>query len=54
MGSGWITEMEQCIVEVNVCSRYDILLKLGGCFQFKFYKCLMNMTHESYTKEVIY
>jgi len=54
MGSGWITAMEQCTVEVNVCSRYDSLLKLGGCFQFKFYKCLINMTHESYTKEVIY
>lgn len=50
MGSGWITLMELCIVEVNVSSRYARdCSSLEPC-SVQFTEILGIFTHESYSK----
>ena len=47
MGSGWITVMEERIVEVNVCLRYEIFQVWITSFSSNTMNCLMIITHES-------
>jgi len=53
MGSGWITVMEERIVEVNVCLRYGIFQVWITSFSSNTMNCLMIITHESYCKPAI-
>ena len=51
MESGWMIVMEQCIVEVNVCLRYEIFQVWVLSSRSNTMNCLMIITHGSYSKE---